>query len=247
MIPKVIYNIWLGRQPIPENRRKYIDTWKKINPDYKVVTITEDDFDINKCMYIKSALKYKKWAFASDMLRLIVLYENGGFYLDTNNELLKPLGKLEHYKSVWALENSDAINSGLIIGVQKGDKNLKNLIDIYQNMVYTPGHDMDYVTVPIVTNYFHNKGFKYKNRKQILSDRTVILPSIYFAPLHWWGGGHVSSKTMGVHHYQATWNDTFTVTLKDRIIHNCILHIPEIMLPILKVKDYLKNGFKKKI
>ncbi|MGN9010570.1 glycosyltransferase family 32 protein [Lactobacillus amylovorus] len=245
MIPKVIYNVWLGQHPMPEDRKKYIETWKKTNPDYKIVTITESNFDINKYAYIQSALQYKKWAFASDMLRLIVLYENGGFYLDTNDELIKPLSKLEHYKSVWALENSNAINSGLIIGAQKGDKNLKNIIDIYQNMIYTPGHDMDYVTVPIITNYFHSKGFHYKDRQQILSDKTVILPSTYFAPYHWWGGGKVSSKTMGIHHYQATWNDKFQIGWKDKIVHNGILLFPTIMLFLVRMKDYFKKKYKK--
>ena len=38
----------------------------------------------------------KKWAFLSDYARLRMIYENGGVYLDTDLELVKPLDDLLH-------------------------------------------------------------------------------------------------------------------------------------------------------
>ena len=185
MIPKRIYNIWLGDNPMPENRKKFIDNWKKINPDYEVITVSEKDVDIKKYPFIMSAVKYKKWAFASDMLRLVLIYENGGFYLDNDVELLKPLNSLEKFKSVWALENSDAINPGLIIGAEYKDKDIEEILNVYNKMIYVPGDDDKYITVPIVTEHFLKKGFKIINKTQVLNNNNIlILASKYFAPLH---------------------------------------------------------------
>lgn len=241
MIPKRIYNIWLGDNPMPENRKKFIDNWKKINPDYEVITVSEKDVDIKKYPFIMSAVKYKKWAFASDMLRLVLIYENGGFYLDNDVELLKPLNSLEKFKSVWALENSDAINPGLIIGAEYKDKDIEEILNVYNKMIYVPGDDDKYITVPIVTEHFLKKGFKIINKTQVLNNNNIlILASKYFAPLHWWGGGKVNEETIGIHHYDASWKKDWHVSWKTKLFQETLLINPRLGLILKKIKSRKK-------
>ena len=74
---------------------KCIDSWKKFCPDYQIIEWNEDNFIIDEqCDYIKEAYKNKKYAFVSDVARLKIIYENGGIYLDTDVEVLKPLDDL---------------------------------------------------------------------------------------------------------------------------------------------------------
>lgn len=240
MIPRRIYNIWFGKSEMPEDRKKYIAGWKELNPDYDVITITEDNFNIEKYPFIQAAIKYKKWAFASDMARLIVIYENGGFYLDNDVELIKPLSKLESYESVWAIENSDAINPGLMLGAQKDDKNLKDLIEIYKHLDFTPGHDDDYIIVPIVTEYFRKLGFKYTNKSQKLAKNIMILSSEYFAPLHWWGGGKITNHTIGIHQYGASWKKDWNISLKTKVLQNLIYYMPFLGVPLKEIRNKFK-------
>ena len=126
MIHKRIYYIWLGKKPINEELKNNIKSWKKYNPDFEVYKIDESNFDINKYPYIKQAYDSGNWAYASDLVRLVVIYQNGGFYFDTDTKIIKSLDSLLAYKSVWALETPGIVASGLIIGAQKGDDDLKN-------------------------------------------------------------------------------------------------------------------------
>lgn len=207
MIPKRIFYVWFGDQPLPKQYEEYIEGWHRLNPDFEIKCINENNFDIKKYRFAYEAYKAKKWAFVSDVARLDVIYNNGGIYLDTDVELIKGLSNLLSYRSVWALENSDSIASGLIIGAEKHDTNIKNILEIYKKLSYAHPNGRKIVTVPLISKYFLKQGFKRKNKKQVLNDGTVILPSEYFAPYHYWGGGHITSRTIGIHKYAASWND----------------------------------------
>jgi mannosyltransferase OCH1-like enzyme len=36
MIPKIIHYCWFGGNPLGEQEKKYIDTWKKYCPDFEI-------------------------------------------------------------------------------------------------------------------------------------------------------------------------------------------------------------------
>lgn len=240
MIPKKIYYVWFGPKEIPLQLKEYIEGWKKMNPDYSIYCINESNFDVDKYDFTKKAYKDKKWAFVSDYARLKIIYEKGGFYLDTDVQLLKNLNQLEKYPSVWALEDSDAINSGLIIGSEAKNENIKNIISIYDSIDYSKTEEKDLITVPIVTNYFLQKGFKIKNKKQILKDGTLILPTDYFAPFHFWGGGHITKRTIGIHKYAASWTDHKKTYASRKFAFN-----REFMLVMPKLYISLRNLYRK--
>ena len=99
-IPKVIHYCWFGKGEMPALAEKCIKSWKKYCPEYKIVCHNEDNFDIDRNRYAKEAYMCGKWAFVSDYARLKVLYDEGGIYLDTDVELIKPLDELIDRKSV---------------------------------------------------------------------------------------------------------------------------------------------------
>ena len=90
-IPKKIHYCWFGRGQMPELAIKCLASWKKNLPDYEVIEWNEDNFDINSNRYVKEAYESKKYAFVTDYVRLYVLYNHGGIYMDTDVEVLKPL------------------------------------------------------------------------------------------------------------------------------------------------------------
>ncbi len=84
MIPKIIHYCWLSSEPYPEKIQNCIDSWKKILPDYEIKLWNMNNFDINSIDFVKEACSVKKWAFASDYIRLYALYNYGGIYLDSD-------------------------------------------------------------------------------------------------------------------------------------------------------------------
>ena len=237
MIPKVIYYAWFGKSPLPNDVKRNIETWKKNNPSYKIKQIDESNFDVNICPFTKRAYSLEKWAFVSDVARIYTILKNGGFYFDTDVYLKKPINSLRKFSSVWGMENSNAINSGLIMGAEKGDINLHNIWNIYSTRTFY-NDDRD-ITVPIITNYFVTKGFKFKNRIQILEHGAYVFPTEYFAPLHWWGGGRITNNTIAVHQYSATWikgKEKATNDIRGFLTMELLFLAPNLYFKLQKVK-----------
>lgn len=90
MIPKIIHYCWFGDQPKSQFIENCIASWKKYLPDFKIRSWSEDDLDIKAVPFIKQAYQLGKWAFVADYVRFIALYEEGGIYMDTDVEVLRP-------------------------------------------------------------------------------------------------------------------------------------------------------------
>ena len=86
MIPKKIHYCWFGKGKMPALAEKCLKSWKKYCPQYKIVCHNEENFDVTENRYAREAYEAGKWAFVSDYVRLKVLYEEGGIYLDTDVE-----------------------------------------------------------------------------------------------------------------------------------------------------------------
>lgn len=71
-----------------------IKSWHKYCPDYQFIEWTEENCDINECLWVKKAYESKKWAFVADYFRVKRLYEMGGVYFDTDTELQRNLDSL---------------------------------------------------------------------------------------------------------------------------------------------------------
>lgn len=92
MIPKIIHYCWFGPKPIPELEQRYIESWKIFLPDFDLKFWNEQTFDLASApLFARQAYEHKKYAFVSDYVRMKVLYEYGGLYLDTDLEIIKDI------------------------------------------------------------------------------------------------------------------------------------------------------------
>ena len=89
IIPKMIHYVWFSDPPeYPDDVVKCIDSWKEKLPDYEIRLWNAKNFDLSICPYAQEAYQERKFAFASDYVRLWVLYNYGGIYLDSDIEIL---------------------------------------------------------------------------------------------------------------------------------------------------------------
>lgn len=153
MIPKKIHYIWLGGNKKSKLIEKCIASWKKYCPDYEIIEWNENNFDIGSNKYLKEAYEAKKWAFASDYIRLYVLYTEGGIYMDTDVEVLKPLDRFLECKAFSGFERKDAIPTG-IMACEKGNEIFKELLSYYTDKsFYNEDGSMNQTTnVVTITN-----------------------------------------------------------------------------------------------
>ena len=97
MIDKKIYYCWFGKNKKSELQNACIQSWYDYCPDYEIIEINEDNFDVNFSEYSSEAYKNGNYAFTADAVRLEILKNNSGFYLDTDIRLLKSLDSLRYY------------------------------------------------------------------------------------------------------------------------------------------------------
>lgn len=143
-IPKIIHYCWFGGGPINPESRKCIESWKKYCPDYKIIEWNEQNFEISQNRYAQQAYEAKKYAFVSDYVRLAVLYEYGGIYLDTDVELVRPLDELLEHKGFIGMEHSAPspygrtllVNTGSGVGAEPGCEMIGKMLAAYRNAAF---------------------------------------------------------------------------------------------------------------
>lgn len=208
-IPKIIHYCWFGKNAKPETVYKYIDSWKKYCPDFKIIEWNEDNFDINCNTYVRQAYEQKKYAFVTDFVRLYVLYNYGGIYMDTDVEVLKPLDIFLKNNSFSGFENNNQIPTG-IMGAKKGNIWIKDLLDEYQNLSFIKEDGTLDLTTNVVriTNLTKSKyGLVQKSFYQNLQNVVTLYPYDYFCPKDWATGKiNCTANTYTIHHFAGSWH-----------------------------------------
>jgi inositol phosphorylceramide mannosyltransferase catalytic subunit len=92
-VPRTIHQIWLGPDPIPDDHRPWIESWKRHHPTWAHRLWTEDDLPEDP---IRPEIleRLRAPVERADILRLEILFRHGGVYVDTDLECLRPLDVL---------------------------------------------------------------------------------------------------------------------------------------------------------
>ena len=206
-IPKVIHYCWFGKGKMPKLAQKCISSWQKYCPDYKIVCWSEENFDISQNKYAREAYDAGKWAFVSDYARLKVLYDEGGIYLDTDVELLKPLDSLINQNGYMGFDDTGLIATGLGFACEKGNELVGALLADYEGISFVMS-DGSYDLTPCPdrnTNTLIAKGMDTGCKDQIFMG-IHMLPEDYLCPMKYTTGRKkITSNTYCIHHFSASW------------------------------------------
>src|SRR5690606_36054435 len=131
-IPPVLHYCWFGGQPKPPEVLRCMESWARVLPDHEVVEWTESDLERGD-HYLDAALSQGLWSKVSNLVRLQVLRDQGGIYLDTDIELLRPFGRLMDEHCVVGFQqtrnDSDWVNNAVLLG-SRGHPFLTACIDL---------------------------------------------------------------------------------------------------------------------
>ena len=211
-IPKIIHYCWFGKGEMPKIAKKCIKSWKKYCPDFQIICWNEDNFDFSKNRYMLEAYKAGKWAFVSDVVRLQVVYEFGGVYLDTDVELIKPIDDLIQTEGFMGFDEKGIIATGLGFGAEKGNKIIGEFLKDYKDISFikpdgsydlTPCPDRNTATLKRLGMDINNTSQKFLNM--------VFLPEEYLCPMDYYSGKkNITKNTYSIHHYSASWTSKVT-------------------------------------
>lgn len=240
-IPKIVHYCWFGKGELPELAKKCIESWKKNLPDYEIKEWNESNFDLNCNKYVKEAYENRKYAFITDYVRLYVLYNYGGVYMDTDVEVLKPLDKFLTHSAFSGFENNNAIPTGIMAST-KGNKWIELLLKDYENISFVrKDGSLDLTTnvIRITNTTKDNYNIELNNTFQDLGD-VVFYPHDYFCPKDWNTGKiNLTDNTYTIHHFNGSWHskkEKKQIEKKKKLIEK---YGEE--LGIKKYNKYLKN------
>lgn len=208
MIPKTIHYCWFGRGPMPELALKCIESWHRYMPDYMFKLWNEDNFDVNSVPYVKEAYESRKFAFVTDYVRLWALYTEGGIYMDTDVEILKPIDDLLHLDAFTGYEGSKNRPpvTGLMASVAHGEW-VKEQLDAYQDAHFIKEDgSMDLTTNTVrISQIMRDNGFIQDGKYHVYKDLHVF-PADYFCPRQTTGEFFLTENTYCDHHFMGTWS-----------------------------------------
>ena len=191
---------------MPELALKCIDSWNKYLPEYDIKEWNEETFDLDMYPYAREAYDNRKFAFVTDVVRLYALYTEGGIYMDTDVEVLKPLDSLLQYEGVSGFETTTQIPTGLMAS-RAGLPLIKELLNDYDNLHFVKEDGtLDLTTnVDRITRIFNLHGLKSNGELQTIADFT-LLPKDYLCPKDYRDDKiYLTENSLCIHHFAASW------------------------------------------
>jgi mannosyltransferase OCH1-like enzyme len=181
-IEKKLHYVWVGGGKFTPKMEQCMSTWRVQCPDYEVIEWNEKNFDMTKSPILKKAWDEKNWSLISDIMRAYILYENGGIYIDTDIEILKPLDSFLTHKFFMGYDNKYWVNTA-IIGASKGHEILKPIIDLYSS---EKSLEITNFTCIHIYSALLLKMYGIKpNGKTVVQNGVALYDKNYFYPLHY--------------------------------------------------------------
>lgn len=213
MIPKIIHYCWFGKSPLPKLAKECIQSWKKYCPDFVIKEWNETNSPIHLFPFAEQALKDKKWAFVSDVIRLYALYTEGGIYMDTDVELMSPLYPFLNHRAFTGYEKDSNMLQTAIFGAEPQSQWIADWLKLYNNLSFSSERNImaTLVNNRLISKYLIEKGIDLDG-KLFHSDYITIYPHDYFCPMSY--GTHFITKTPNticIHYYTFSWSEPETV------------------------------------
>ena len=140
MIPKIIHYVWFGNVPPSEDMQRCMDSWTQWMPEYQLMKWDDEAINEIESVFVQEALAEKKWAFASDVVRLYAIYKYGGIYMDTDVMVYRSFDTLLYNKAFIGRENSmhqigktmEVYLTTCCFGAESGNIFIKRCLDYYE-------------------------------------------------------------------------------------------------------------------
>lgn len=208
-IPKLIHYCWFGKKTMPDRNQKCIESWRQYCPDYEIVEWNEDNYDVNKNLYMSQAYEAGRYGYVPDYARIDLLCEYGGLYFDTDVEIIRNIDDLLYQEAFCSFEEYPTINVGGGSGSVKSHPAFLGIREFRekQNFINPDGsYNLKtcgyYETIPLIRH-----GLRLDGTMQNVQGITVY-PSDFFHPKSSvTGRTEITKRTYSIHQFNWSWVD----------------------------------------
>lgn len=205
LIPKKIHYAWLGNN-MPSKIQKNIEHWKELCPDYEFYEWNEKNYDISTNLYMKQAYENKMWGFVPDYMRLDIIYNYGGIYLDTDIKMVKKPDDLLYQKCFGCVDASLVMNLGSGFGAIPNMNVIKELRDYYDGVTFM-NEDGSIDNTSCNTHSYlvlRNYGIKINDELQNVYGMNIY-PMIFQGACQYTRRKKITDKTYWIHYGNMSW------------------------------------------
>ncbi len=207
LIPKVIHYAWMGGEK-PDYIKRNIEGWHKLCPDYKIIEWNEHNYDVKKNRYMYQAYQKEKWGFVPDYMRLDIVYQQGGIYLDTDVEMVKRPDELLKQRCFGSSDSTFTMNLGSGFGAIPGCDIIRQLRDYYNDIDFIR-EDGSIDNTSCNTHSFRvlsPMGYTINDELQQIGEMNIY-PMILQGSAAYIRTCRVTDKTFFVHYGTLSWMD----------------------------------------
>ncbi len=196
MIPKIIHQIWIGDNPIPDHCAQFCKEMQLMNKDYSYRLWGNEVFEQFKHdVYLKSYIQTGvPLAFVCDRIRLLLLKKFGGIYLDVD---CKPIKSFDHvyehltdnhcfFAGMKRTQNHDTLIDCAIYGSTPNSRVIDDCLDTYDDTEWANGGKLfNDAIIKFMKPDVALFGYEYFYDWEV-TDKTILLHDIVDTRLFSW-------------------------------------------------------------
>lgn len=204
-VPEVlIHSAWFGEAPIPSLFKRCMTTWSAFD-----VSLVTNHLDWRAVPYVAEAVEAGNWAAVSDYVRLSLLWQFGGAWLDVDVEIVRPtdfatiaFAVHETKKLVVGMEDEQWCCNAVILAPAR-HPTIGHLLDQYNAMHYSDTFNGTVTGATLLTDAVQ------MTEEDLVQ---VVRPDVFY-PWHWrdkhrtepWKRDRMTTHTVCAHHWAGSW------------------------------------------